>query len=456
MPTPPTTTGDQRRPRLLLVAYACDPDESMESRLGFRRAVNGARRHDVTVVYALGPDPETLAQRAADAGADGVHFRKIDHAGWDQWCCGTACFYYIGYRGWHRRVLAEARAEHAIRPFDLVHQVNFCGFREPGEAWRLDAPFVWGPVGGTEGFPLRFLTQADPVGGAREVFRTLVNACQLRFSPRVHQAAQRAARVLTANSAAQRMLKKHVQIETICDLETGVDIPDYAPRQLRPHDEPLRVLWAGRLKTWKGLPLLIRAIAKLPEGGRPIVRVLGRGDREQSWRRLAERLGVADRLEWVGWASYAEQLPHYRWADVFAFTSLRDTSGTGLLEALAAGAPIVGLDHSGARDIMSDASAIAIPVTSPSEVISAFASAFDQLRNDKALLLRLCRGARCRAEEFSWEARAAVMDAVYNQCLADQLAVVSTAPRAPAILEDQASFTPALTPSVLTTSGVRL
>src|SRR5690606_34483298 len=133
---------------------------------------------------------------------------------------------------------------------------------------------------------------------------------------------------------------------------------------------PLRILWAGRLQPWKGFPLLLKGLAALPPDVRYSVRVLGQGPCEGRWRRLAEKLGVAQQIDWVGWPDHIEaQLPHYRWADVFAFTSLRDTSGTGLLEALAAGAPLVGLDHQGVADVMTPRCALPIDAASPQSAI---------------------------------------------------------------------------------------
>ena len=49
--------------------------------------------------------------------------------------------------------------------FDLVHQVNFMTFREPGYLWTLDAPFVWGPWGGGAELPLAFLADGRLVEG---------------------------------------------------------------------------------------------------------------------------------------------------------------------------------------------------------------------------------------------------------------------------------------------------
>ena len=56
-----------------------------------------------------------------------------------------------------------ARELDARIDFDVVHQVTGTGFREPGHLWKLGKPFVWGPIGGLQFFPLR-LFNAVPFG----------------------------------------------------------------------------------------------------------------------------------------------------------------------------------------------------------------------------------------------------------------------------------------------------
>jgi len=69
--------------------------------------------------------------------------------------------------------------------FDLVHQVTVSCFREPGHLWRLEAPFIWGPVGGIQNYPWRFLAEAGIIGGLHEAVRSILNVIQLSLSPRV-------------------------------------------------------------------------------------------------------------------------------------------------------------------------------------------------------------------------------------------------------------------------------
>ncbi len=174
------------------------------------------------------------------------------------------------------------------------------------------------------------------------------------------------------------------------------------------------MLWAGRLRAWKGLPILLHAIAGLPKEIEVSLRVIGDGKCKWQWQKLAKRLNISDRIEWLERPHYRDSMAQYRWADAFAFTSLRDTSGSGLLEALAAGTPIIGMNHQGAADIMSDDCALRISVQNPQQSIAEFRSAITKLHSDKSLLARLSEGALARAHEFGWDKRHATMASHYS------------------------------------------
>jgi glycosyltransferase involved in cell wall biosynthesis len=402
--------GD-RRPRLLIAAYHYDRAYSMESRLSWQRAQHAAAEYDVTVITAR---PEIDAKRSASDRDVRVVLQPLNRL--ERSVTHVPGGFYVGYRMWHRRVLRLAKRLHAELPFDLVHHVSFCGYREPSDLWKLGVPFVWGPVGGTQSFPLRFLGQVSPSAALREVARNVVNEIQLRCGVRVQRAARTAVSVLAANRQVARDIERATGVAPLVQLETGVEIVP-AAQSVRPRvgDAPLRILWAGRLQPWKGLPLLLKALAKLPAGASYELRVLGQGPCERRWRRLARRLGVDGLIQWCGWPDYAGQLPHYQWADVFAFTSLRDTSGTGLLEALSAGAPIVGLAHQGAADVMTSDCAVAVDASSPAKAIDGFRDAIADLMVNRARLRALSAGAVERAREHSWERQWNLMGAVYRR-----------------------------------------
>ena len=115
---------------------------------------------------------------------------------------------YAAYNRWHRDAYRVARRLHEEIRFDLTHQVNFCGYREPGYLWKLPVPFIWGPIGGTQNYPWRFLSEASWKGAIRETVRSVINLAQLKWGFRGRKGAKKASSVLAANAASQRYLDR--------------------------------------------------------------------------------------------------------------------------------------------------------------------------------------------------------------------------------------------------------
>ena len=107
-------------------------------------------------------------------------------------------------------------------------------------------------------------------------------------------------------------------------------------------------------------------------------------------------------------------------ADLLCFTSLRDTSVNVVLEALAAGVPVICFDHQGAGDMVDARSGVKISVSSPARAYADWAQAISMLAGDPSRLLALSQGATARASSFLWSKNHAVMNAAYEQLLNQQ------------------------------------
>jgi len=411
-------------PRVLLVAHSFDADFSMESRLSWFRAVQSAERYETTVLCA---EAFEGVRSVDDAKVPGLTVVTVPHTAFEKFLIRTPFGFYLAYRLWHQRVLKIAQQLHAKDPFSLVHQVSYCGYREPGYCWKLQVPFVWGPIGGTQNVPSRFLSQFDATGAIKEAWRTVANLIQLRMGNRVGKALQAASTTFVANRDIQASFQAARGVDLPCQIETGVEAIVDQPRGLRDMTRPLRILWAGRLENWKALPLLLKAVAELPRHVPIELRVVGSGSREQRVKRIADQLGIASCIEWIPLPACGARAKHYRWADAFVFTSLRDTSGTGLLESLAAGVPIVGLNHQGARDIMTPDCAVAIEVDNPRQVIGDLSAALVRLASEPKLLQQLGVGALERAKAYHWDCLAEEMAEAYSAALGlPRLALATT------------------------------
>ncbi len=422
---------DRQLPRVLQIAFACDPDTSMETRIGWHRARLAALQHDVSILTGPCSNIKKLNQKAKAIGLeDRLHFHKVDHSWWSNLLSQSATTYYLGLHAWHKRAYQEAKQLHKDHPFDLVHQTTYCGYREPGYGWKLGIPFIWGPVGGTQSFPRNYLSQLSIKAAWIELCRNAINAWQLRYSRRVSNAISHSSKVISATQQAHDDLLIAKGIKTDIQIETALDFLPIDTRTARDPDKPIRLLWAGRLKAWKTLPLLLKALANLSKEVPFELRILGQGDQESAWKRQARHL-LADKeangclVKWLGWPDYRETLEQYAWADAFVFTSMRDTSGTGLHEALAYGTPIIGMNHQGAADIMTDECALKIPVTSPADSIQAIQQSIELLSNDPELWNRLSAGALRESQNCTWDAQAESMHQWYSDVLSQSASFVT-------------------------------
>ncbi len=407
-----------RRPRLLLVAFECSPQHGSEWANGWHRACEAARRYETWVITRGDHQAEEIRQHLAEHGPiTNLHFEFLPCPGFPPRPVHVGGRLWLAYSAWQREVRKCAEHLHAKHKFDLFHQVTNTGFREPGYLAELDAPFIWGPIGGTHNYPWRFLAEAGLKGALTEGLRSVANTLQFRFSRRVRRAARRARVMLASNSTSCEQVRRAHGVRPVELLDVGIPTMADQPRDVRQAGQPLRILWSGQFAPRKALSLLLRALQKMPPDARYELRVVGGGPLEKRWKKLAHRLGINQHIDWRGWVPHAEARQQYNWADVFVFTSLRDNSGTVVLEAMGAGVPIVCLDHQGVRDMVTPECGIKIPVTNRRRVVYDLVAALTRLSNDIPLCARLGAAAHERARDYLWSNLGTKMAEIYRDVL---------------------------------------
>jgi len=108
-------------------------------------------------------------------------------------------------------------------------------------------------------------------------------------------------------------------------------------------------------------------------------------------------------------------------AHALVFTSLRDSSGAQLLEAMARGLPVITVDHQGAADHVPDNAGIKIPVTSPHRLVRHLASTLSDVCLNRSQLTTLSENAAKWASTQTWDQKAVQMENVYRRVLGQPL-----------------------------------
>ncbi len=208
----------------------------------------------------------------------------------------------------------------------------------------------------------------------------------------------------------------------------GVLVPPRQPA-LPEIDGPLVIGTAGRLAPIKGVVYLLRAMpAVLRSTGDAVLEILGEGFAEDELRAEAARLGIEDRVRFLGWrADLGQWLERF---DVYVQPSLSEGLSISTLEAMARGRPVIATEVGGTCQLVAPGSGVLVP---PGDD-AALADAVTALLSDPQRRRALARGAWERAQDFSEAKMVRAMSAVYDELLnplpADRPGVVGLAFRA--------------------------
>jgi glycosyltransferase involved in cell wall biosynthesis len=401
------------RLKILLVGHAFWPGEGSEPGITWNWAWHLCQYHDVWVIT------HPLHRAKVEAAISG-HRGQVPHVVWadlprkpEQGERGIR----LHYLRWQRLALEKARRLHATEKFDIVHHLSWATVNSAPKLWSLGAAFVWGPLGGGQAAPLRFARSLGWRGTLGEAGRH-VRGRLLPFLPSLRRAAANSALILATNPETAEILYRAGASHVELFYDNGTLPVQLAPRRTeRRAGDPLELVWAGRLEMRKGLPLALEAMARVSD--LPVrLSIAGQGPLRSTYEGHAAALGLADKVRFLGFVPRERLLADiFASSDGFLFTSLQDSAASVVLEAMAAGLPVIGLDHQGAGMMMPEHAAIKVPVTSPSATMQGLADGIRALAASPELGQRLSQAARRHAATESWSLRAARMSALYQSCL---------------------------------------
>jgi glycosyltransferase involved in cell wall biosynthesis len=168
-------------------------------------------------------------------------------------------------------------------------------------------------------------------------------------------------------------------VGTVRTIHNGV--PD---EPLEAHERPFPgpvVGAVGRLEPQKGFDVLLRALRDVPQASAVIV---GDGEHRDELHTLADRLGIGERVRWIGWRD--DRRSYLPWFDVFVLPSRFEGFPLALLEALLAQKAVVASEvGSVAEAVLPDQTGLLVPPDDP----AALAAGIRKLLGDEALRGRL-------------------------------------------------------------------
>jgi glycosyltransferase involved in cell wall biosynthesis len=171
---------------------------------------------------------------------------------------------------------------------------------------------------------------------------------------------RRARRVTAVSRALASQIHERTGVAATV-IPNGVDETFFSPGSPAP-TPGFRFLTVATLEPRKGVEELLRAIAVLrPEAGVRF-QIAGVGTQERAYHGLANHLGIARQVEWLGLLDRAQVRDALRACDAFVLTSRHESFGVVYAEAIACGKPVIGTRCGGPEDIVTDQNGLLVPV----------------------------------------------------------------------------------------------
>jgi glycosyltransferase involved in cell wall biosynthesis len=413
-----------KRYRILACTFTCCPPGKPgftggEDILGWNLLKQITRRHEVWSLTNA-EDRDSVEQGLGEEPNPNLHFTYVGLPRWLRPLLriqgGHQFYYFI----WQVGAYFAARKLHKAQNFDLFHHITYANdWAASYIGALLPVPYVRGPGGGAHRTPKGFEQEYTLGGRIWEKVRSL-GQWFLRRDPFYVLGQRRSSSILVCNMASLAAVPRNWSSKAHLFPVTGVTSADLAqPALPNAKNSIFRVLSAGSLIRVKGFSLAIKAFKEFSDQYPDTeFNIIGSGPEEPRLKSLIERSGLQKKVHLLPHMPRVELLSNMEAHDVFLFPSLRDGGGAVVIEAMAAGKPVVCLDTGGPGMHIEEKWGFKIVPSSPIAVVHELASALGRLYNEQELRHRMGQEARQRAQDFyHWDRLGEQLMEIYDETL---------------------------------------
>ena len=408
-----------KRLKVLLSAYACEPDLGSEQGIGWNYVQQIASSHEVWTITRRS-NARTIEPYVRHNKGPHVNWVYFDLPGWVPFSKRSDKLEFIYYYFWQLAIFFIARRLHRQVHFDLVHHVTFVTYWMPSFMSLLPIPFIWGPVGGGEVAPPSFLSTFSMRGRAYEYLRYIIHWLSEK-NPMVILTARKSKAILATSFETKRCVDRLALDRCIVISHVGISDAEFNWLSSTPQKQagPFRIISAGGLIHLKAYHLGLEAFAIFQMHHKDSEYWLfGEGPERKYLSHLCKKMGIDKNVKFFGKVPRDEVLKNLALGDVFLHPCLHESGGFVIAEALSAGRPVICLDLGGPALQVNESNGFKIRAESPDYVREHIASALEIIAGDAALRQVMYHSAinGVRANQL-WSKKKNTINSIYQQVL---------------------------------------
>jgi glycosyltransferase involved in cell wall biosynthesis len=401
---------------ILLLTYDISPYRGSESSIGWNFVKEMSKHNRLIVLY--GQHKTDIVDYLKKNQLSNVTFinnpeeyQVVGHS------MLTDVKFYLHYKKWHKQAYEMAKKIISEEQIDIVHYLNPSGFKDPGYLWKIDKPYLWGPITAVHNFPLPLykpLTLYEKFHSF--FFRRLFHNALFRFDPLVRKAIKRCDVIGAATPRSKEMLLSVHKKDSFYLPENGITkIERNTPIVLMP-GQKLELIWVGVLNTRKNLILLLEAMNLMREkfSDKVILHVVGDAYLRPRWEKYVHDNYFDDMVIWHGHIPRDEVQQLFLNSHLHIITSLSESTTTVIWEAMSKAIPTMSLDHCGMSAVICEKCGIKIKIKPYKFVVREIADNLLRIIDNPHEIKRLSEGVIECAQKYTWDKRCEFFNRQYE------------------------------------------
>jgi len=405
--------------KILISAYACEPDKGSEPGVGWNWVKQIARFHEVWVITREN-NRSSIEKVLVKEPIPNIHWIYFDLPRWAKFWKkkgrGVHFYYYL----WQIGIYFLATQLHKQVNFDLIHHITFGNYWMPSFLCILPVLFIWGPVGGGESTPTTLYKSFSLRGKIYELLRITARWIGEK-DVFVRMCSKKAVLVIAKTKETAERLSiigaKNIQIYSEAAISKN-ELLELNKINIR-NVKPFRFVSIARLLHWKGLHLSLMAFNIFHNDySNSEYWFIGDGPERSNLERLTHKFNLSSKIFFLGNISRKEVLNKIGECDVLLHPSLHDSGGWVCLEAMAAGRPVICLNLGGPALQVTEETGFKIIASSPEQVIKDLADVMLRLVQNQQLYTTMAKNGQQRvAECFNWNKKGEYINTIYQSII---------------------------------------
>jgi len=401
---------------ILATAYSLNPYKGSEEAMGWNYVYQAARFQNVIAVTRINnrESIEKFMVDNPDKVYKNIQFLYFDLPYWMRFWKRGGNGVILYYMLWQFAIPGFVKKQKIH--FDIVHNMNFHNDWAPSYLWKLNKPFVWGPIGHHPRIEPQYLKPYKKSYRIKDQFTWMVKKFFWNIFPALKNTVQKAGYIWSMHSEVNDVLDLS---EKKYHIGASVATQDYGwlPNK---NTEKFTLISAGRLVPLKGFDLSIAAFAEFLSGLSDHEKnnceflIVGSGPEENFYKKLATDLGISKYVTFISWIDRTKLMDLYKYASAFLFPS-HEGAGMVVPEALSFGLPVICLKNCGPGEFIDDNCGFAVPMQDYQSTVNNLSRSISKLYTKPELLKQMSHNARNKFEShFHWDRRGEQLQSIYQ------------------------------------------